>query len=544
MNRSWFFVLILMLSSCFNRTLSDALFELPETISNLPPVITLTGTAIIDIEIGGVFIEPGVTATDATDGDLTSSVAISGILDTSTAGTYTIVYSVTDSDGNFSSIIRIIVVSLDVPPIITLTGSSTINLTLGDIFTDPGATAKDKIDGDLTSSVTTSGTVDTSNVGTYTIVYSVLDSMGNLTSETRTVIVEEVLIYFENGTCKCPNATVGDTEVINGVTYTAVDNSTIVAQIAASNFNLCTTQVTDMTELFEDNNSINSDIRFWDTSNVTNMEAMFGASYEFNQDIGGWNTSSVTDMRSMFVGASSFNQDIGSWDTSSVIYMGGVFSGATAFNQDIGNWDTSSVTDMLRMFYEATAFNQDIGSWDTSNVTNVQGMFSGATSFNQNIGSWETSNITNMRDVFIGATSFNQNIGIWNTSSVTNMQNMFYNANSFNQDIGSWNTSNVVSIAYMFRDATSFNQDIGSWDTANVTNMYNIFLGATSFNQDIGSWDTSNLSIMRGMFLNASSFNQDLTNWCVNNFSSEPDSFATNSPLSEDNRPIWGTCPD
>jgi len=49
---------------------------------------------------------------------------------------------------------------------------------------------------------------------------------------------------------------------------------------------------------------------------------------------------------------------------------------------------------------------------------------------------------------------------------------------------------------------------------------------------------------MRGMFLNASSFNQDLTNWCVNNFSSEPDSFATNSPLTEDNRPIWGTCPD
>ena len=468
MNRSWFFVLILMLSSCFNRTLSDALFELPETISNSLPVITLTGNSIIDIEIGGVFIEPGATATDATDGDLTSSVVISGIVDTSTAGTYTIVYSVTDSDGDFSSIIRIIVVSLDLPPIITLTGSSTINLTLGDIFTDPGATAKDN-DGDLTSSVTTSGTVDTSNVGTYTIVYSVLDSVGNLTSETRTVIVEEVLIYFENGTCKCTNATVGDTEVINGVTYTAVDNSTIVAQIAASNFNLCTTQVTDMTELFENNNSFNSDIRFW----------------------------------------------------------------------------------------------------DTSNVNNVQGMFSGATSFNQNIGSWDTSNITNMRDVFSGATSFNQNIGIWNTSSVTNMQNMFYNANSFNQDIGSWNTSNVVSIAYMFRDATSFNQDIGSWDTANVTNMYslfqgaelfnnyigdwntsnvtsmrNIFLGATSFNQDIGSWDTSNLSIMRGMFLNASSFNQDLTNWCVNNFSSEPDSFATNSPLSEDNRPIWGTCPD
>jgi len=432
-----------MLSSCFNRTLSDALLELPETISNLLPVITLTGTSIIDIEIGGVFIDPGATATDATDGDLTSSVAISGIVDTSTAGTYTIVYSITDSDGNFSSIIRIIVVSLDVPPIITLTGSSTIILTLGDIFTDPGATAKDNIDGDLTFSVTTSGTVDTSNVGTYTIVYSVLDSMGNLTSETRTVIVEEVLIYFENGTCTCPNATVGDTEVINGVTYTLVDNSSIITQITASNFNLCTTQVTDMTELFEDNNSFNSDIRFW---------------------------------------------------------------------------DTSSVTDMQNMFYNANSFNQDIGIWNTSNVTNMSSMFSGANSFNQDIGSWNTSNVVSIAYMFRNTTSFNQDIGSWNTANVTNMYSLFQGAELFNNYIGDWNTSNVAS-------------------------MRNIFLGATSFNQDIGSWDTSNLNIMFGMFFNASSFNQDLTNWCVNNFSSEPDDFATNSPLTEDNRPIWGTCP-
>ena len=82
-------------------------------------------------------------------------------------------------------------------------------------------------------------------------------------------------IYFENGTCKCPNASVGDTEVINGVTYTAVDNSTIAGQVAAANYNLCTTQVTNMASLFQDNNSFNSDISFWDTSNVTDMSYMF-----------------------------------------------------------------------------------------------------------------------------------------------------------------------------------------------------------------------------------------------------------------------------
>ena len=58
-------------------------------------------------------------------------------------------------------------------------------------------------------------------------------------------------IYFENGTCKCPDASPGDTEVINQVTYTVVDNSTLVVQIKNENINLCTSLVTDMSNLFQ-----------------------------------------------------------------------------------------------------------------------------------------------------------------------------------------------------------------------------------------------------------------------------------------------------
>ena len=78
---------------------------------------------------------------------------------------------------------------------------------------------------------------------------------------------------------------VGDTAVIDGVTYTAVDNSTIAGQIANGNVNLCTTLVTDMNILFN-NTSFNSDISFWDTSNVTYMQSMFYGATAFNQDIG------------------------------------------------------------------------------------------------------------------------------------------------------------------------------------------------------------------------------------------------------------------
>ena len=71
------------------------------------------------------------------------------------------------------------------------------------------------------------------------------------TTSTSTTNTSTASIYFENNICKCPQATVGDTDVINGVTYTAVDNSTIAGQIANENVNLCTTLVTDMMNYFK-----------------------------------------------------------------------------------------------------------------------------------------------------------------------------------------------------------------------------------------------------------------------------------------------------
>ncbi len=74
---------------------------------------------------------------------------------------------------------------------ITLTGSSTININVGDTFTDPGATASDNVDGNITSSISISGSVDTSTAGTYTISYNVSDAAGNAATEVqRTVIVQ------------------------------------------------------------------------------------------------------------------------------------------------------------------------------------------------------------------------------------------------------------------------------------------------------------------------------------------------------------------
>lgn len=76
-------------------------------------------------------------------------------------------------------------------PVISLIGSSSISIERGTTYSDAGATASDNIDGDITSSITSSGLVDTSTPGTYTITYSVSDAAGNSTSLSRTIIVNE-----------------------------------------------------------------------------------------------------------------------------------------------------------------------------------------------------------------------------------------------------------------------------------------------------------------------------------------------------------------
>ncbi|MBI4090676.1 MAG: DUF5011 domain-containing protein, partial [Candidatus Komeilibacteria bacterium] len=67
---------------------------------NTQPVITLLGSDPMDLIIGSVFTDPGATALDPEDGDITDSIVIGGDeVSTTTAGVYIITYNVTDSDG-------------------------------------------------------------------------------------------------------------------------------------------------------------------------------------------------------------------------------------------------------------------------------------------------------------------------------------------------------------------------------------------------------------------------------------------------------------
>ena len=64
------------------------------------PKIDLNGNYNIEINQGDNYTEPGYVATDEYDGNLTSKVETSGIVDTKTPGEYKVIYKVQDSSGN------------------------------------------------------------------------------------------------------------------------------------------------------------------------------------------------------------------------------------------------------------------------------------------------------------------------------------------------------------------------------------------------------------------------------------------------------------
>ena len=154
-----------------------------------PPTITLIGSNPASVEVGNSYSDAGATATDAYDGDITSSITTTSNVNINTVGSYTVTYTVTDSSSNSATTTRTVNVVDTTAPVITLSGANPVDVDLGTTYNDAGATATDANDGDLTASITVSSNVDTNTVGTYTVTYTVSDAAGNQATETRTVNV-------------------------------------------------------------------------------------------------------------------------------------------------------------------------------------------------------------------------------------------------------------------------------------------------------------------------------------------------------------------
>jgi hypothetical protein len=122
---------------------------------------------------------------------LTSKVQVASAVDLNVKGTYVVTYSVTDASGNSATVTRVVTVTDGAAPVIILLGDANATIGMGTVWTEPGYAATDAEDGDLTTSVQTSGVVDVNASGTYAVTYSVTDSSGNSATVTRTVTVME-----------------------------------------------------------------------------------------------------------------------------------------------------------------------------------------------------------------------------------------------------------------------------------------------------------------------------------------------------------------
>ena len=112
-------------------------------------------------------------------------------------------------------------------PTITLNGSASITLNIGDKYEEQRAKATDKVDGDLTNKIIISGAVNTTKAGTYTINYTVKNSRGISNTVKRTIIVKsnsEVKIPEENktvvNTTTAPSTSINTNTTINTNTST------------------------------------------------------------------------------------------------------------------------------------------------------------------------------------------------------------------------------------------------------------------------------------------------------------------------------------
>ena len=99
-------------------SLDSAVFVLDVQVlaDTVPPVIVVTGSPTVTINLGGTYTDAGATATDNVDGDISDQIVVDNPVDTSQAGTYTITYSVEDLSGNTSTAIRTVIVQVSAPP--------------------------------------------------------------------------------------------------------------------------------------------------------------------------------------------------------------------------------------------------------------------------------------------------------------------------------------------------------------------------------------------------------------------------------------------
>ena len=163
--------------------------NIPVSVTNIA-AIKAGGYHTFALRQDGTWIGWGdETALPATATNLTTAVTESGSVNTNSPGSYFLTYTFTNAYGFVATNTRTVVVADRTPPALTLFGANPLYLTLGASYVEPGYSAPDACQGDLTGSVIVTGTVNSAVIGANILTYTVTDSSGNTAVTNRTVII-------------------------------------------------------------------------------------------------------------------------------------------------------------------------------------------------------------------------------------------------------------------------------------------------------------------------------------------------------------------
>ncbi len=536
------------------------------------PVITVYGDNPKNVPLGAACSDEGATAVDDRDGIVT--VVVSGTVDVTTVGIYTITYTATDRAGNSSTQTRTVhVVSSSpdtTPPVITLLGSTPLTIEVNSGYTDAGATADDNIDGNITASILTANHVDHTTIGDYNVTYTVSDAAGNaatpvvrivhIVDSTPPVIslLGSTPLTIEVGSTYTDAGATADDNIDGNITANIVTTSTVNAAVIGD-YNVTYT-VSDAT-----GNAATPVVRIVHVVDSTPPVISLLGSTPLTilrrhpySDAGATATDNIDGNITSNINTTN-DVNISTLGTYTVAYTvvdshGNyaelnrtvtVIESNLSFRLRIDTDHNSSYSSADKQFMVPTVsgkvYNYNIdcdddGIWDATGVSgdyncsyaasgnyilSIEGTFphiafnrTGDANKTLSIEQWGDIEWGSMRSAFEGCSRLQINAtDTPDLSSVTDMHNMFHQAYTMNSDISDWNVSTVVNMSGLFAAASAFDQDIDCWDVSSATDMHWMFSNAQNFNQDLNSWDVSHVTDMAYMFKEAFAFNGDITDW-------------------------------
>lgn len=157
---------------------------------NVEPVIKINGNKNIVLNLNDTYQEKGSHAS-ILGKSVSDDIEIIGNVDTGKVGTYELRYYISNKfikKDNF--VTRVVNVVDNINPEIKLTGEK-VSIYVGDVYSEPGYSAIDNYDGDITKNVVVSDNINNTKVGTYEVIYTVVDSSNNRIEVKREVDVKE-----------------------------------------------------------------------------------------------------------------------------------------------------------------------------------------------------------------------------------------------------------------------------------------------------------------------------------------------------------------